>query len=36
MKLFKITKLEPHIANQTVAFLINDGIIKETGSGYSL
>ncbi len=35
-EIIKITKLEPHIANQSVAFLIIDGIIKETGNGYTL
>jgi len=35
-EIIKITKLEPHIANQSIAFLIIDGIIKETGNGYGL
>jgi DNA processing protein len=35
-EIIKITKLEPHIANQSIAFLIIDGIIKETGNGYTL
>lgn len=33
-EIIKITKLEPHIANQSVAFLIINGIIKETEKGY--
>jgi len=35
-EIIKITKLEPHITNQSVAFLIIGGIIKETESGYTL
>ena len=35
-EIIEITKLKTHIANQSVAFLIISGIIKETGSGYSL
>ena len=35
-EIIEITKLKPHIANQSVAFLIISGIIKETRSGYSL
>ena len=35
-EIIKITKLEPHIVNQSIAFLIIDGIIKETGNGYGL
>lgn len=35
-EIVKITKLEPQIVNQSVAFLIIDGIIKETGKGYTL
>ncbi len=35
-EIIKIAKLEPHIANQAVAFLTIAGIIKETGRGYTL
>ncbi len=35
-EIIEITKLKTHIANQSVAFLIISGIIKETRSGYSL
>lgn len=35
-EILKITKLETHIVNQAIAFLIIAGIIKETKSGYSL
>lgn len=33
-EIVKITKLEPRITNQSVAFLIINGIIKETEKGY--
>lgn len=33
-EIIKITKLEPHIASQTIAFLTIAGIIKETERGY--
>lgn len=35
-EIVKITKLEPQIVNQAVAFLIIGGIIKETEKGYTL
>lgn len=35
-KIIKLTKLEPQRANQTIAFLIIKGIIKETEKGYCL
>lgn len=35
-KIIKLTKLEPQKANQTIAFLIIKGIIKETEKGYIL
>lgn len=34
-EIIKTTKLEPHIVNQAIAFLIIAGIIKETERGYS-
>lgn len=34
-EIIKTTKLEPHIVNQAIAFLIIAGIIKETECGYS-
>ena len=33
-KITEATKLEPHIANQTVSFLLIKGAIKEVGPGY--
>ncbi len=35
-EIIEITKLEPRVVNQSIAFLIIDGIIKETGGKYSL
>lgn len=35
-EIIEITKLEPQIANSAIAFLIIEGIIKETERGYSL
>ena len=35
-RIIKLTKLEPQKANQTIAFLIIKGIIKETEKGYCL
>lgn len=35
-KIIKLTKLEPQKANQTIAFLIIKGIIKETERGYTI
>ena len=35
-KITKLTKLEPQKANQTIAFLIIKGIIKETEKGYTI
>ncbi len=35
-KITKLTKLEPQIVNQTIAFLTIQGIIKETEKGYAL
>ena len=35
-KISELTKLEPQIVNQNIAFLVVSGIIKETGGKYSL
>ena len=35
-KISELTKLEPQIVNQNVAFLVIDGIIKESGGKYSI
>ena len=34
-EIIKITKLEPHLVSQAIAFLTIAGIIKETEKGYS-
>ncbi len=35
-EIIKMTKLEPHIASQVIAFLTIAGIIKETENKYTL
>lgn len=35
-KIIELTRLEPHVVNQTIAFLVINGIIKEDGGKYYL
>jgi DNA processing protein len=35
-KIISLTKLEPRIANQTITFLLLNGLIKETERGYTI